>query len=326
MTTRERPRGLTRRAGLALGLSAMAAAGRPTAVAAAPRRYVLDPVRIAEGVWTVYGAQEAITAENGGAIANVTLLDTREGCVLIDAGPSHRYGTALDVLARELTGKPVVRVYLTHFHADHSLGATAFPDAVLWAGPGLRADLARFGNDLASGMYRVAGDWMRGTGVPKPAMEAHEGVEEVGGRRFRLMPLSGHTREDLCLFEESSGLLFPGDLVFLDRAATTPDADLPRWRVALRTISDVPCRLLVPGHGPTEAGRRGIDQTLAWLDTIEAAIEGGFAQGLDITEIMARPLPDWTKGIAVAGYEYARSVMHLLPRIETDQLPVLAIQ
>ncbi|MGU3539814.1 quinoprotein relay system zinc metallohydrolase 1 [Methylobacterium sp. A54F] len=320
----QRSRDLTRRTGLALALSAAAAACGPIPVAAAPRYYVLNPVRIAEGVWTIYGVQEAITAENGGAIANVTMLDTREGCVLIDAGPSHRYGTALDTLARDLTGKPVVRVYLTHFHADHSLGATAFPDAVLWAGPGLRADLARFGNDLASGMYRVAGDWMRGTGVPKPAVEAQAGVEEVGGRRFRLLRLSGHTREDLCLFEESSGLLFPGDLVFLDRAATTPDADLPRWRAALRTVADVPARLLVPGHGPAEVGRRGIDQTLAWLDAVDAAIEAGFEQGLDVTEIMARPLPVWADQIAVARYEYARSVMHLLPKVEADRFPVLS--
>lgn len=312
--------GLSRRACL-LGL---AAAGLPTPGRAAPRRYTLEPVRLAEGIWTIYGAQEAITAENGGAIANVTLIDSRDGCVLVDAGPSHRYGTALEALARDLTGKPVVRVYLTHFHADHCLGASAFPDAVLWAGPGLQADLKRFGNDLASGMYRVAGDWMRGTGVPRPAVEAREGVEDVGGRRFRLLRLSGHTNEDLCLFEEASGLMFAGDLVFLDRAATTPDADLPRWREALATLATIPSRQLVPGHGPVEAGRRGIDQTLAWLDTVERAIGAGFEQGLDVTEIMGQPLPPWADGLAVARYEFARSVMHLLPRIEMDGLPKLS--
>ncbi len=278
---------------------------------------------IAPGVWTLYGAQEAITAENGAAIANVTLFDTSDGCVLIDAGPSHRYGTALKTLAQDLTGKPVARVYLTHFHADHSLGATAFDDGIVSAGPGLRRDLAQFGNDLASGMYRVTGDWMRGTGVPKPGLEAQDGVEQVGERRFRLMRLSGHTKEDLCLFEETSGLLFPGDLVFLDRAATTPDADLPRWRKALTTVGDIPCRLLVPGHGPVEVGRRGIDQTRAWLDGVEAEIGAGFEAGLDSTEIMERPLPAWANGLAVGRYEFARSVMHLLPGIEAERLPLL---
>ncbi|MDR7038521.1 quinoprotein relay system zinc metallohydrolase 1 [Methylobacterium sp. BE186] len=316
------PAGATRRRCLALGLGA-AAAILPAASRAAPRRYALEPVPVAEGAWTIYGAAEPITAQNGGAIANVSILDTREGAVLIDAGPSHRYGEALEALARSLTGKPVARVFLTHLHADHSLGASAFAPETVWAGAWLQSDLKRFGNDLASGMYRVAGDWMRGTGVPAPAREAREGVEEVGERRFRLLRLAGHTAEDLCLFEERSGLLFAGDLVFLDRAPTTPDADLPRWRAALDTLAGVGHGRLVPGHGPTEAGRRGIDQTLAWLDMIDGRIASGFERGLDVTETMALPLPGWTEGVAVARYEYARSVMHLLPRIEGARLPLL---
>lgn len=312
---------MNRRSCLAGGLAAASLPLLPRAASAAILQYPLAPVSIAPGVWTIYGAPEPITAGNGGAIANITILDTADGAVLVDAGPSNRYGEALKALARTLTGKPVVRVYLTHYHADHVLGATAFPTDAISAGPGLIADLNRYGSDLANGMYRVAGDWMRGTGVPRPGREAKDGVEPVGGRRFRLIRLSGHTDEDLCLFEESSGLLFPGDLVFLDRAATTPDARLPAWRAALETVAGIDHHLLVPGHGPVEPGRRGIDQTRRWLDTVEQEIDAGFERGLDMTEVMDVPLPDWTNGIAVARYEYARSVMHLMPAIERDRLP-----
>nr|WP_137829468.1 quinoprotein relay system zinc metallohydrolase 1 [Methylobacterium sp. L1A1] len=315
---------LTRRAGLALGLCAAASPWLPGFASAAPLAYTLAPIEIAPRVWTIYGAPEPITRANGGAIANITILDTGDGAVLIDAGPSHRYGTALKALAERLTGKPVVRVYLTHLHADHVLGATAFEAGTVSGGPTLRGDLKRAGTDLTNGMYRVAGDWMRGTGVPEPGRVAEGGVETIGERRFRILPLAGHTREDLCLFEERSGLLFPGDLVFLDRAATTPDADPERWRGALTTLAEIDHSLLIPGHGPVEAGRRGIDQTRRWLDTVEARIGEGFARGLDVTELMEAPLPDWTDGLAVARYEFARSVMHLLPGLERRDLPRLA--
>ncbi|GJE73568.1 quinoprotein relay system zinc metallohydrolase 1 [Methylorubrum suomiense] len=315
---------LTRRAGLALGLCAAASPWLPGFASAAPLAYTLAPIEIAPRVWTIYGAPEPITRANGGAIANITILDTGDGAVLIDAGPSHRYGTALKALAERLTGKPVVRVYLTHLHADHVLGATAFEAGTVSGGPALRGDLKRAGTDLTNGMYRVAGDWMRGTGVPEPGRVAEGGVETIGERRFRILPLAGHTREDLCLFEERSGLLFPGDLVFLDRAATTPDADPERWRGALTTLAEIDHSLLIPGHGPVEAGRRGIDQTRRWLDTVEARIGEGFARGLDVTELMEAPLPDWTDGLAVARYEFARSVMHLLPGLERRDLPRLA--
>lgn len=324
MTTIATPTGsnrTNRREWLALGLSAAAMPLLPAPALSKVLAYPFAPVSIAPGVWTIYGAPEPITAANGGAIANVTVLDTGDGTVLIDAGPSHRYGEALKAVAEELTRKPVVRVYLTHYHADHVLGATAFENGVVSAGKDLIADLKLYGNDLTNGMYHVAGDWMRGTGIPAPGLTAANGVESVGSRRFRTIRLSGHTREDLCLFEENSGLLFAGDLVFLDRAATTPDANLPAWRASLAALSEIDHALLVPGHGPVEAGRRGIDQTRRWLDAVEAQIGDGFERGLDITELMAVPLPDWSSDIAVARYEYARSVMHLLPTLEEERLP-----
>lgn len=314
----------TRREWLALGLGAAALPLLPGLVQAAVLKYALNPIAIAPGVWTIYGLPEPITAKNGGAIANITVFDTAEGAVLIDAGPSHRYGEALKALAESLTGKPVARVYITHYHSDHVLGATAFEDGIVSGGPALAADLKRAGNDLTNAMYRVAGDWMRGTGVPQPGRTAVEGVEQIGGHRFRVIPLAGHTREDICLYEETSGLLFPGDLVFLDRAATTPDAKLDTWRAALTTLAGVDHRLLVPGHGPVEAGRRGIDQTRQWLDMVEATIGDGFERGLDETELMGAALPAWTESIAVARHEFGRSVMHLMPGLEKDRLPRMA--
>ena len=93
---------------------------------AAPLTYDLKPQRLAEGIWMVPGAQEAINQTNGGAIANVIILDTRAGAVIVDTGPSRRYGEALAKLARKLTGKEIARVYLTHFHPDHVFGNQAF--------------------------------------------------------------------------------------------------------------------------------------------------------------------------------------------------------
>ena len=309
----------SRRDALAIGLASAALPLLPAM--AAPLKYPLAPVVIAPGVWTIFGVSEPITSKNGGAIANITILDTSEGAVLIDAGPSLRYGTALKALAEDLTKKPVVRVYLTHYHTDHVLGATAFESDIVSAGPRLTADLKRVGNDLTNAMYRVAGDWMRGTEIPAPGRVADDGIEQIGERRFRLVRLSGHTNEDLCLFEEGSGLLFAGDLVFLDRAATTPDADLPAWRGSLARLSEIDHQLMIPGHGPVEAGERGIGQTRAWLDTIEAQIDAGFERGLDVTELMSEPLPGWAEQIAVARYEYGRSVMHLMPKLEATRLP-----
>lgn len=288
---------------------------------AAPLAYKLVPEKLADGVWMVAGAQEAITKANGGAIANVVIIDSSEGAIVIDTGPSRRYGEALAALAKELTGKDVARVYLTHFHPDHVFGNQAFPAARIAAPQGVIDGLKQTGEDFASAMYHAAGDWMRGTEVVLPTKVVTNGPEDIGNRRLRLLTLRGHTASDLAIFDETSGLLFSGDLVFLDRAPTTPHANLERWRISLANLGGIPHQRLVPGHGPAEHGSRAIDQTREWLGAVEKQIRDAFDKGLDMTEAIALPLPAWTEKIALARYEYERTVMHLYPKLEAAKLP-----
>ncbi len=288
---------------------------------AAPLTYELKPEPLGPGVWIVRGAQAAIDRKNGGAIANITIFDSGDGAVLVDTGPSKRYGMQLEALARELTGKPVVRAYLTHFHPDHVLGNQAFARAALAAPQGVVDGLADLGDAFAAAMYHAAGDWMRGTEVVAPATITSDSVETIGKRRFRLQTLAGHTASDLVVFEEASGVLVAGDLAFLDRAPTTPHADLARWRASLDALAAIPHAMLVPGHGPAEPGARGISQTRDWLAAVEDAIRSAFERGLSSNEAMAEPLPAWTGAIALARYEFERSVMHLYPKLEAGNWP-----
>ncbi|MEQ1696668.1 MAG: quinoprotein relay system zinc metallohydrolase 1 [Hyphomicrobiaceae bacterium] len=288
---------------------------------AAPLAYSLLPQQLAEGVWMVPGAPETITAQNGGAIANIGIIATSEGAIVIDSGPSKRYGVQLRELAKTLTGKDVVRVYLTHFHPDHVFGCQAFSAQSIAATEGVIKGLTELGEGFASAMYASAGDWMRGTEVVLPKHVISTSVEDVGDRRMRLLRMKGHTGADLAIYDELTGIIFAGDLVFLDRAPTTPHADIGAWKVALASLGGIPHTLIVPGHGPAESNTRGLDQTRIWLTEIERLISKAFERGLDMTEAMALPLPEWTKGVALAEYEYQRTVMHIYPRLEALQLP-----
>ncbi len=289
--------------------------------AAAPLAYQLKPIKLSDGVWMVPGAQEAMKLSNGGAIANITILDTTAGAVIIDTGPSLRFGEALAALAKELTGKPVARVYLTHFHPDHVFGNQAFDAKAIATTEALAKGLEALGEAFADSMYRTAGDWMRGTEVRLPGTVIQGGVEDFGNRRIRCLPMRGHTDSDLVLFDELSGVLIAGDLVFLDRAPTTPHADFERWRISLANLGGIPCARIVPGHGPAEESDRGIRQTRDWLEAIYALVLDAFERGLDISEAIALDLPAWTSTIALSRYEYERTVMHIYPQLEAQKWP-----
>ena len=289
--------------------------------AAAPLTYALKPEKLSEGIWVLRGAQEAISMQNGGAIANISILDTTAGAVVIDTGPSHRFGEALAKLAKNLTGKPIARVYNTHFHPDHVMGNQGFDAEKIAAPQGVVDGLKVLGNAFADNMYHAAGDWMRGTEVVLPGTILTPEPEDFGNRRIRPLAMRGHTGSDLVLFDEASGFMFTGDLVFLDRAPTTPHADIERWRQTLANLGAIPFTRLIPGHGPAEESVRGIEQTRQWLEAVEQIIRDAFEKGLDITEAIALPLPDWTAKIALARYEYERTVMHLYPKFEAARWP-----
>lgn len=313
---------IDRRNVLALGGGAFIAPWlKALEAAAAPLTYTLTPEELTTGIWLVRGAQEAITLENGGAIANIAILDSKAGAIIVDTGPSRRYGEALRDLAKSLTGKDVARVYLTHFHPDHIFGNQAFDPGVIATSQGVADGMKELGGAFSDAMYRSAGDWMRGTELVLPGRIVTNEAEDFGDRRIRTLLMRGHTNADLVLFDESSGFLFAGDLVFLDRAPTTPHADLERWRISLANLGGIPHRRLVPGHGPAEDTERGLKQTLQWLEAIEAQIKDAFEKGLDVTEAIALPLPEWTEKIALARYEYERTVMHLYPKLEAGRWP-----
>ena len=288
---------------------------------AAPLAYVLKPLKIGDGAWMIAGVPEKISFENGGAIANITILDSSDGAIVIDTGPSKRFGEDLAKLARDLTGKDIARVYITHFHPDHVFGNQGFDASKIAAPDGVISGLKELGNSFSDAMYFIARDWMRGTEVVLPTKAVGTGVEQFGGRRLNLIALAGHTASDLAIFDESSGLLITGDLAFLDRAPTTPHADLPTWRATLAKLSEIKAERIVPGHGPAENGQRSLMQTRDWLDGIESVINSSFERGLDMTEAMTQPLPTALEKIALARYEFERSVMHLYPKLEAARLP-----
>ncbi|KQM68921.1 quinoprotein relay system zinc metallohydrolase 1 [Sphingomonas sp. Leaf20] len=293
-------------------------------VVAAAFQYGLKPEVVADGIWVVRGADDAILMGNGGAIANVTILDTADGTVLVDAGPSLRYGTELTALAKKLTGKPLARVYLTHLHPDHTYGDAAFQPPQIAGTPALIAELKSEGPGFSDGMYRLLGDWMRGTELHIPGHVIATPSETIGGRTLRLLALAGHSGADLAIYDEATRTLIAGDLVFHDRAPSTPHADLPHWRTSLDTLKGLGQLRVIPGHGPIDSTpHAAIDQTRDWIDWIDMALTDAIQAGLDPVEAGEIAIPPRFAAMKAARYELQRSVSHFYPGLEERSLPLV---
>ncbi len=286
--------------------------------------YRLVPVPVAQDVYAFIGKTEDFDTVNGGNIVNTAFIVAAQGVIVIDSGPSLRYGQQMRRAIAAVTAKPIALVINTHHHPDHFLGNQAFADVPIAALAETRNGIAADGNAFAENLFRMSGDWMRGTEVQLPGQTLGAGVIEVAGRRLRLVALDGHTGADLVIVDATSGVIFAGDLAFNGRAPTTPHADVAHWLKALDQLEGLTgepgFKALLPGHGAPTADVAPIRQTRAWLTWLTAALRDAARAGLDMNDVLARPLPPEFASLPVAASEYRRSVGHLFPAAEQEAL------
>jgi quinoprotein relay system zinc metallohydrolase 1 len=285
--------------------------------------YHLKPVQVAPGVYEFVGVNENFTRANGGNIANTGFIVGPKGVVVIDTGPSRLYGEQQRAAIAQVTALPVVQVYNTHAHPDHFLGNQAYPAALIAASSRAVTAISASGNALSDNLYRMVGGAMVGTELRAPGVSVTTSSASAGGVALRLIVAQGHTDGDLMIFDERTKTLFTGDLVFYQRAPTTPNAQVRVWLQTLRQIEEMDFKVMVPGHGPSVTDAVAVLQTRDYLQWLQNSLRDAAIRGLDMPEVMRMPLPARFASLAVIDSEYPRSVAHLFPALELDSLPAL---
>lgn len=286
--------------------------------------YALQPRAIAPRTWVLEGAVADFGRANGCNIINTAFVATGEGVLVINTGPSRLYGEQQRLAIARVTAEPVRWVLNLNLHPDYFFGNQAWADVPTRALAGSVAGMKAEGPAYADNLYRLCGDWMKGT-ESTPAREAvAPGPWQAGSHRFVLHRLQGHTDDDLVLLDESTGVLFAGGLVFAERAPTTPHADWPRWLASLDTLQtwvrEGRVRTVVPSHGPVHAGDAGIEMTRDWLNFAHETMTRSAQQGLDLSELLQRPLPPRFAAWAAQPAEWHRTLTQWYPAHERAAL------
>ncbi|MGB0467424.1 MAG: quinoprotein relay system zinc metallohydrolase 1 [Pontibacterium sp.] len=280
-------------------------------------QYNLKPQKIAPDTWLLQGKLQDFSRKNGGNIVNTAFIVTEEGVVVFDTGPSLRYGQALKAAIASVTDQPVVHVFNSHQHPDHFLGNQAFSQATIWSLPRTGKQIAQNGHAFADNMYRMVGDWMRSTEVFLPTQPLLADEMQAGRHRLKFFTFSGHTGADLVMLDETTGVLFTADMVFFQRALTTPHTPgIAVWLEELAAISKLDYKRMVPGHGPVVDDNRAILQMQAYLQWLDKTLKSSAAQGKSMSEVMALPVPENLLAIHLSQREFQRSVVHLYPAYE----------
>jgi glyoxylase-like metal-dependent hydrolase (beta-lactamase superfamily II) len=228
--------------------------------------------QVSEHAYYVEGAPGAATNNNQGFVANAAFIVTGAGVVVFDALGSPSLARLLLEKIRGITDEPVVRVIVSHYHADHIYGLQVFAD--------LDAEiLAPDGSDEYLESDQAAQQLEERRGTLAPWVNENTRLvtpdEYLGeGTRFRLgdvefiITLLGAAHSDGDLRSVAPDrVLFSGDIIFNELVPFLGDADTRHWLKVLERMDREQLAALVPGHGPMfKDPRKAIDFTRRYLE------------------------------------------------------------
>jgi glyoxylase-like metal-dependent hydrolase (beta-lactamase superfamily II) len=219
----------------------------------------LEPIQVSPHVYYVQGQAGMASQANQGFMSNAGFVVTAEGVLVFDALATPVLGQALVDAIRKVTPKPIRRIIVSHYHADHFYGLQAFKaqGAQVWAHENGRATLAS--DDTQRRLQQRRQDlapWVNADTRLVPADRwlsfAHGASQEfeLGGLHFRVIDSSGaHSPEDLMLYVVEDKVLFAGDLFATGRIPFVGNADSKRWLAALDGMLTTHPAIVIPGHG-----------------------------------------------------------------------------
>jgi len=246
--------------------------------------------KVAEGVYVHHGVHEELDEGYHGDICNIGFIVGKKGVAIIDTGGSLRVGQQLKEAVRQTTGLPILYVINTHVHPDHIFGNAAFID-----------DRPQFvGHEkLAEAMERRKEVYMRnnqswlgdafvGSEIVKPTLSVQTHVElDLGERILSLNAWPpAHTTADLTVLDKTTGTLWTGDLLFVERTPSM-DGDTLSWDKVIPQLQALPAQRAVPGHGPvTQHWQAALEDERHYFDVLLTDIRSSIRKGIPMEKTM----------------------------------------
>ena len=280
--------------------------------------YKLKAIKLSENSYYFYGKEEYFSKENGGDIANASFIITANSVILIDTGSSKSYGEQVKKQIEKITSKPIKYILNTHHHPDHFLGNSAFSSSDIYAAEFTKNEIEQNGDLYIVNLVNLVGEAMNNTKIKAPNQVLTTKTLNLDGYKLDILHLDGHTQSDIAIYDENTKILYASDLVFNKRTLTTPHANMQNWLKSLEELEKINYSILVPGHGLASKTKEPIKENIAYLNYLDNTLKNSVKEGLDVFEILEKPIPKEFESFTMFKEEFERSVINLYPSYEKD--------
>jgi glyoxylase-like metal-dependent hydrolase (beta-lactamase superfamily II) len=293
--------------------------------------------QVAEDVWAWLAPDGSWGLSNAGVVAGTDaslLVDT-----LFDLPLTSEMLAAMSTITAT---RPITDLVNTHANGDHCFGNQLLADTVRIhaapeaihemheVSPQTLADLVTMdlGPTLTPYVRRIFGQFRFDDIVTRaPDQPVTDTTTlNVGGRSVQVIPLApAHTDGDVMVWVPDAGVLFAGDLLFIDGTPIMWAGPTASWISACDTMLGLDPAVVIPGHGPaTDAsGIRAVRDYLGHIgDEVRAGIDAGKTWQQAAAEVNLgsfAKLPD-AERVAVTIYQEYRALEPTTPPAETPEL------
>ena len=226
------------------------------------------------GTWTLthdeFSPIHTFTAPEDGWCVTSHIIELPSQLLVVDAQYTLSHAREVARYAATLK-KPLTRLYVTHYHPDHLLGAVAF-DAPLFALESVSDKIRVVGDRVAREEHDKVGAEVP-TKARQPDRHIDEGEEIIDGVRVEHLRLrSAETDDALIVMLPDASAIIVQDLVYHRSHLFLGERQFDGWRMALEQYRALPYNIVLPGHG-VPGDKMLYDETIGYLDFAQNALK-----------------------------------------------------
>ena len=268
---------------------------------------------VAPNVYAYVGDTEGRTYDNEALNANIGLVVTPQGAVLIDPGASFQGARQIAEAAKKVTPQPIKWVINTGGQDHRWMGNAYFKPqgAEIIAHVNAKADMLARGPEHLRANAPVLKEKMAGTEIALPTrwLKDADSTLNLGGTMLQVVHRQGgHTPGDSLVWLPSSGVVFTGDVVYVDRIlGLHPVSKTKTWVASFEALEALKPIIVVPGHGKVTTLVQAQKDTGNLLKALRAHMDKAVEAGTDISTAV--------KSFDAAPYQHLQHVDVWLPQL-----------
>lgn len=269
----------------------------------------MDLIKVSEHVYYVQG-KAGIATDNEGFISNAGFIVTDDGVIIFDALGTPSLAHLLLKNIRRVTDKKIIKVIVSHYHADHIYGLQVYKDlgAQIIAPKGTMDYLSSTQSAERIDERRFSLDpWVNdSTYLVTPDVIIDKGMTFKNGNVSFTLDVLGaaHSDGDLTLYVEPDRVLFSGDIIFEGRIPYLGDSNTKTWLDTLIKMEVGKINALIPGHGAAAKDpNKAISATRNYLAKVRSVMAEAVQNLDDFAETYDKT--DWSEFEKLPAFEQA---------------------